>query len=165
MGLKLICLLLDKCYEIGYNNIMFESTKTTTYYNNNINNITITGPPISLNPYLVKNATHRTLMWSPPFLWPGQRIQQYNISLFQNNERVEHRMLDTSSTNTIITVTFPQTSSLLQFNTQNNMLSCMPLITFSILPVDGPTWGPMQTFNISDWAWTFPSGNLCLQLA
>ena len=118
--------------------------------------IIITGPPISPNPYLVKNATHLTLMWSPPFLWPGQRIQQYNISV-TNNERIEYHMLDTSLTNPIVTVSFPTSPSLLQFNAQN-MLACMP-ITFSISPVyDGSILEKMQTFNISDWIWTFPLG-------
>ena len=68
-------------------------------------------------------------------------------------------MLDTSTLNPIITLSFPKTSSLLQFNTQN-MLSCMPTITFGISPVDGPILEPMQTFNISDWEWIFPSGKL-----
>ena len=97
-------------------------------------------------------------MWSPPFLWPGQRIQQYNISV-TNNEGVEHHMLDTSLVNPIITLSFPKTSSLLQFNTQT-MLSCMPTITFGISPVDGPMLEPMQTFNITDREWAFPSGKL-----
>ena len=102
-------------------------------------------------------------MWSPPFLWPGQRIQQYNISVI-NNERVEHHMLDSSLTNPIITVSFPTNPSLMQFNTQN-MLACMPtMIMFSISPVyDGSVLEPIQTFNISDWVWTFPSGKCSLQ--
>ena len=145
-----------------FQTILFGTTKTTAYYN--ILLITITGPSVSPNPFLGKNATHQTLMWSPPFLWPGQRIQQYNISLIQNNEIVGHHILDTSLTHPIITVSFPKTASLLQFNTQN-MLSCTPTIMFSISPVDEPIWEPMQTFNISDWAWTFPSGKLSLEVA
>ena len=45
-----------------------------------------TGPPISPNPKLAKNATHVTLLWSPPFLWPGNRINYYNVSLTYNRD-------------------------------------------------------------------------------
>ena len=113
-------------------------------------------PPVSPNPILVKNATHRTLMWSPPFLWPGQRIQQYNISV-TSNEIVEYYVLDTLLTNPIITVAFPKNPSLL-VNTQN-ILTCIPTITFSISPVfDGSVLEPVQIFSISDWTWTLSSG-------
>ena len=113
-------------------------------------------PPVSPNPILVKNATHRTLMWSPPFLWPGQRIQLYNISV-TNNEIVEYRMLDTSLTNPIITVAFPKNPSLL-VNTQN-IPTCIPTITLSISPIyDGSVLEPVQNLSISDWTWTFTSG-------
>ena len=121
--------------------------------------IIFTGPPISPNPLVAKNATHLTLMWSPPFLWPGQRIQHYNISVSTNNGdgRVELHVLDTSLTNPVITATIPINSSLLQPNTRN-MLFCVSRITFNILPFDGSVFEPIQTFNISDRVWTFPSG-------
>ena len=48
-----------------------------------------TGPPISPNPNLVKNATHVSLLWSPPFLWPGHRIKYYNVSLTYNSDERE----------------------------------------------------------------------------
>ena len=33
-----------------------------------------------------KNSTHLTLLWSPPFLWPGQRIQNYNITFVNKTD-------------------------------------------------------------------------------
>ena len=91
--------------------------------------------------------------------FPVARTENSAIQHFcYQHERVEHHMLDTSLTNPIITVSFPIRPSLLQFNTQK-MMACMPTITFSISPVyDGSVLEPMQTFNISDWVWTFPSG-------
>ena len=138
---------------------VLDNFQEITFSNTIIQTIVITGPPVSPNPLLSKNDTHLTLMWSPPFLWPGQRIQHYNIIATDNgNRRVEHRILDTLITNPVIAVPFAINSSLLQFNTQN-MLSCMPRIIFSISPIDRSVLETMrQTFNISDWAWTFPSG-------
>ena len=124
---------------------------------------TCAGSPISPNPSIAKNPTHFVLLWSPPFLWPGQRIQHYNISMINTyNGSIAYHMVDTTSTTPFVTVSIPMdSSSLQQFNTQN-ILSC-PKITFSISPVDGTTAEPMQTFNISDWAWNFPSGKICLK--
>ena len=120
------------------------------------------GSPISSNPSIAKNSTHFILLWSPPFLWPGQRIQHYNISMTNTyNGSIAHHMVDTTSTNPFVTVSFPMGLSSLQFNTQN-ILSCSK-ITFSISPIDGTTAEPMQTFNISDWSYNFPSGKLCLK--
>ena len=119
-----------------------------------------TGQPIFPNPCLTKNVTHLTLMWSPPFLWPGKRIQQYNISIRNNSDgSIQYHMLNASLTNPVVMLPFYISSSLLQVNTQN-MLLCMSWITFSISPIDGSILEPMQTFNVSDWAWSFPSGDL-----
>ena len=115
------------------------------------------GSPISPNPSISKNTTHFIILWSPPFLWPGQRIQHYNVCMSNKyNGSIAHHMVNTTSINPFVTLFFPMGLSSLQFNTQN-ILSC-PKITFSISPVDGITAEPMQTFNISDWAWNFPSG-------
>ena len=48
----------------------------------------IADSPISNNPSIEKNSTHLSLLWSPPFLWPGQRIQYYNISLVNKTDGI-----------------------------------------------------------------------------
>ena len=115
------------------------------------------GSPISPNPSISKNVTHFTLLWSPPFLWPSERIQHYKISVINKNDgSTAYHMVNTTSTTPVVSLSFPMSLSSLQFNTQN-ILSC-PMTTFSISPVDGTTAEPMQTFNVSDWAWSFTSG-------
>ena len=37
------------------------------------------GSPVTPNPTIQSNSTHITLLWSPPFLWPGKRIHHYNV--------------------------------------------------------------------------------------
>jgi hypothetical protein len=44
------------------------------------------GSPLSRNPVLEKNTTHVTVHWSPPFLWPGQPIEYYNVSLMLESD-------------------------------------------------------------------------------
>ena len=52
---------------------------SSTYYNILFGFLTIE-LTLSPNPSLERNTTHLTLLWSPPFLWPGNRIQYYNIT-------------------------------------------------------------------------------------
>ena len=122
----------------------------------------IAGSPILSNPSISKNATHHTLMWSPPFLWPGHRIQHYNVSMTNimsnGSILIVHYRVDTSITSPIVTASFPMSWSLI-----NDMLSCTKF-TFSISPIDGSVLEPMKTFNVSDWAWTFPAGKLHFKL-
>ena len=40
----------------------------------------MTACPLSRNPMVMKNSTHVTVAWSPPYLWPGQAILHYNVS-------------------------------------------------------------------------------------
>ena len=37
------------------------------------------------NPSIEKNSTQVSLLWSPQFLWPGQRIDYYNISFMNKS--------------------------------------------------------------------------------
>ena len=125
------------------------------------------GSPISSNPSIFKNTTHLTLMWSPPFLWAGHRIQRYNISVMSNRS-ISYHGVDTSITNQIITISFPMSLSSLLFTTESlalNMLTCSEIM-FSISPVtsDGSIFQLMQTFNISDnWLSTFPPSKPCFE--
>ena len=117
------------------------------------------GSPVSPNPSISKNDTHLILLWSPPFLWPGQRIQYYNITLIIDDDGsiAHHMVVNTTLTNPLIEILFPPRLSSLQFNAQNTP-SC---ITFAISPVsDGSASQLVQTINISDWVWIFPSGIL-----
>ena len=104
------------------------------------------GLPISENPLISKTATHVTLMWSPPFLWPGQRIQRYNITVTNKNDgNSSHYILNPSLTDPIIS--FSMSMSYLQLNTR----TCTEVI-FSISPVSESA-PEMQTVNVSDWIW------------
>ena len=118
------------------------------------------GSPISPNPFILKNASSFTLLWSPPFLWPGWRIQHYNISVTDTNDGdIAHHMVNTTSTSPLISLPLPVGFSSGKFNA----LSCM---TFRITPVcDGTPSNsdPVQVFNISGWTWTFPSGKLYIK--
>ena len=115
------------------------------------------GSPVSPNPSISKNDTHLILLWSAPFLWPGQRIQQYNITMTTDDDGsiAHHMVVNTTSTIPLNEILFPPRLRSLQFNAQNTP-SC---ITFAISPVsDGSASQPIQTVNISDWVWIFPSG-------
>ena len=108
------------------------------------------GPPILSNPSLTNNATHFTLMWSPPFLWPGHRIQYYNISITNKTDgSMKHHRVDTSFCDSLVAF------SIRSLNTPS-MLSCMEIV-FSISAFDGSSSEQIQIFNISDWLWIFPS--------
>ena len=67
----------------------------------------ITDLPISPNPNLVKdNATHVTLKWSPPFLWPGQRIDYYNVSFINTTDgNISYYRVNTSYTSSLASLT------------------------------------------------------------
>ena len=105
------------------------------------------GPPISENPLISKTTTHVTLMWSPPFLWPGQRIQRWNITVTNINDgNSSHHTLNSSFTDPIISFSFNW--SYLQFST----MTCTEVI-FSISPVSESAPEVMQTMNVSDWMW------------
>ena len=101
----------------------------------------------SENPLISKTATHVTLMWSPPFLWPGQRIQDWNITVTNKNDgNTSHHILNSSFTDPIIS--FSMSWSCLQLST----MTCTEII-FSISPVSEAAPKVMQTVNISDWIW------------
>ena len=103
------------------------------------------GLPISENPLISKTATHVTLMWSPPFLWPGQRIQRYNITVTNKNTgNSSHHILNSSLIDPIIS--FSMSISYLQLST----MTCTEVI-FSISPVSESAPKVMQTVNVSDW--------------
>lgn len=95
-------------------------------------------------------------MWSPAFLWPGQRIQRYNISVTnKNNGNNSLHMLDASFTDPI--VSFSMSLNFLQLN----MLTCIgSMFIFSISPVteSSSELNMMQTVTISDWIWNLLSG-------
>ena len=115
--------------------------------------------PILPNPSLMNNASHFTLMWSPPFLWPGHRIQYYNISVTKFNKTdgsMKHHRVDTSFSDSLVAFSVHSLNTL-------SMLSCIGIV-FSISAIDGSSSEQMQTFNISDWLWIFPSGTLCMFL-
>ena len=107
------------------------------------NNIIIAGPPISENPLISKTATHVTLTWSPPFFWPGQRIQHYNITVTNKNTgNSSHHILNSSFIDPIIS--FSMSISYLQLST----MTCTEVI-FSISPVSESAPKVMQTVNVT----------------
>ena len=121
-----------------YSHILRLNHFFTCMHGYQIYNLTV-GPSILSNPSVFKNATHATLKWSPPFLWPGERIHQYNVSVTnKNDESISHHLINTSFTDPIVSFSMSSTS-----------LPCNGIM-FSISPVTELT----QTFNISDWIWS-----------
>ena len=109
--------------------------------------IIFAGLPISENPLISKTATHVTLTWSPPFLWPGQRIQCWNITVTNKNDgNSSYHTLNSSFIDPIIS--FSMSWSCLQLST----MTCIEVI-FSISPVSEAVPKVMQTVNVSDWIW------------
>ena len=51
-------------------------------------NRSISESPLPSNPLLSNNSTHVILTWSPPFLWPGQAIQYYNVSITNTSDGI-----------------------------------------------------------------------------
>ena len=119
--------------------------------------ITIADLPISENPLVAKSATHVTLMWSPPFLWPGQRIQCYNISVNTNKDKgaSSHHMFNTSYANSTISFTMRRN------NWTSSTLTCTE-IKFSILPVTDSDTELIKPLTITDWMWSLPLGMGCI---
>lgn len=60
--------------------------------------------PISPNPMTVENSPHLTLLWSPPFLWPGHRIQLYNVS-FAIDGGINTYLVKSSYTSEMVSLT------------------------------------------------------------
>lgn len=110
-------------------------------------------PPISPNPKLIRNTTRLTLMWSPPFLWPGHRIEYYNVSFISSErlERAYHRIQDNSSyENKIVSFTVDTGKA------HQNELSCTNIMFIISAFEKLHAYPSLQTFNVSDWMWTLP---------
>ena len=56
----------------------------------------ILGSPIQVNTSIDSEVTptHLTLMWSPPFLWPGERISQYSVIILATIMHCQHTITD-----------------------------------------------------------------------
>ena len=108
-------------------------------------------PPITFNPTLVRNTTHVTLLWSPPFLWPGHRINYFNVSYTMINlgsrKNAYHR-INGSQGRKIMSFTLDVVKP------SQSELYCI-YITFNISAFENLSES-LQTVNVSDWMWTSP---------
>ena len=112
------------------------------------------GPPISLNPMISKNITHLTLLWSPPFLWPGNRTQRYNIHVSLDKTISHYYSVYASHMNPVVSHSISFNSLLLPTLC---MLSCIEA-DISISPADLSALQMSQTFFVNDSIWIFKSG-------
>lgn len=107
---------------------------------------------IPSNPFLVVKGTHLILEWSPAFLWPGHRIQEYNVFYARDyGTNVSHYNVNSSYVQEIVSLTLPFFSDAL--------LSC---INFNISAVDGITSEYLPPAIVSNWVWKFSSCKLLL---
>ena len=113
---------------------------------------------MSGNAFISKSATHVTLTWSPPFLWPGQRIQCYNISVStnRNDEISVHHMMNSSFL--YATVSFSLNMS---YFLQSNSLTCMEVL-FRVSPVTESAPELMTDVTFSDWMWNLPPSKIII---
>ena len=82
-------------------------------------------PPLFPNPLLEQpSASALSLKWSPPFLWPGYYIRNYNISVRDNSG-------EEMSTYEVNSVAFNKAVITLQLNESYH--TCMEF-TFGIIP-------------------------------
>ena len=116
--------------------------------------ITYTDVPLSPNPAIDRNATHFILQWSPPFLWPGKRIEYYIINLYDsyNTAGSTHYRVNVTSVISVLETFAVNVSS-----TMNANLQCTAVdFTFSLAAVVSES--TPEAFNAS---FTIaPTGNL-----
>ena len=71
----------------------------------------ISESPIFPNPSIStqSNCTLFLLRWSPPFLWPGHRIQSYDITVADtsNDSSIDLDMLNATFNDTIVSYVYP----------------------------------------------------------
>lgn len=116
-------------------------------------NKSYTEPPISPNPSFVRNATHLSLILSPPFLWPGHRIDFYNISVTQGtNGNTDYYNMNSTYDAKMVTFTLDISEP------HQSMISCSN-ITFNIVAFKKFSSLP-AILQVSEWTWTFPSCKL-----
>ena len=105
----------------------------------NLHCISHAGSPLSRNPDIVKNNTHVGVRWSPPFLWPGQAIEYYNVSLMIEKDGSVYSQRVNS------TFSDPLVSYIQQMSGER--LSCTSF-TFYITAINS-SGSSFQTFNIT----------------
>lgn len=64
--------------------------------------------PLVSNPSLtLQESTSLLLEWSPPFLWPGQQIDYFNVSLAnRSDDNVTHHRVDATFSDEVVSLTF-----------------------------------------------------------
>ena len=93
------------------------------------------------------------MTWSPPFLWPGQRIDYYNISVTNGNDgNTEYYRLNSSYSAKIVTFTLNADES------HPSTFSCN-YITFSIVAFEKLS-SLLPYLHESELIWTLPSCKL-----
>ena len=102
----------------------------------------VPGSPVSPNPSVTQtNSTHLTLLWSPPFLWPGQRINHYHVVVLFSTKReyvVTEYRVNSSYSDQIVSLTI---------NHSESQILCAEFEVFvSAIGIDA---SELQTFNIT----------------
>ena len=95
--------------------------------------------PLSHNPVLIKNTTHVTVSWSPPFLWPGQPIEYYSVSLdLESKGSVFSQRVNSTFSDRIVSYTLPMPAE---------SLSCSSFIFY--ITAANSLGSVFQTYNIT----------------
>ena len=110
---------------------------------------------MSPNPILVVNSNHMTLQWSPPFLWPGHRIQQYEVHCARDDENISTRYVSSSYLDEIVSLSSPLSS----LHQSENLLLCQN-VKFNISAIDDVETEQLTPANVSYWIWVPPSCKL-----
>ena len=113
---------------------------------------------LTSNPSIIRNATHATLLWSPPFLWPGHRIEYFNVSITNNSNTIAdttavYYLVNDSSYYDATLMIYPVN---VPIGTSRSLLSCNNL-TFHLSAIEKTNYEQLQqTFTVSDWTWILP---------
>ena len=63
---------------------------------------------MSQSPYIINDSTHDqlSLLWSPPFLWPGERIDYFNVSFMNKSDgSIEYYKVDSVFSDQVVNLT------------------------------------------------------------
>ena len=105
------------------------------------------GSPLTPNPTIRRNVTHITLLWSPPFLWPGKIISYYNVSFTDKTRGISIYYRVNYSSNEI--VPFSR-----RIHQSESLIICTEIV-FSISAIGALE--QLRTFIATDSQWIIPS--------
>ena len=102
--------------------------------------------PLSVNPAIEINDTQLTLLWSPPFLWPGQPIHYFSLSVINNTDAITSLYrINTTFSDRIVIFALKLDQGQIQ-----DILTCTKM-TFTISAFAASDVSLPQSFSLSKW--------------